>query len=182
MQTVSIFRPKFLLLLFFCICFVQTTAISLEYAHTIKLKKMTFSWKVKENKLYVRLIAPTKGWVGIGFNPSFKMQDANFVLGYVKRGSVNVTDAYGVRPKEHISDTAMSGKNNITDISGSQKGKLTTIEFAMPINSDDKADVKLSLKEYTKVLLAYGKGKDNFRQRHRYRTKLLVNLGTGKYK
>ena len=160
---------------------IQSTALSIDYEYVIKLKKMTFAWKINGKKLYVQMTGATKGWVGIGFNPSLKMQDANFVLGYVKNGTVKVTDAFGVRPKEHIDDTATNGINNISNVSGSEKGKSTTIEFAIPMKSEDVADGKLSSEGFTTVLLAFGKGRDNFTGRHRYRTKLMVNLGTGQY-
>lgn len=173
---------KMVAVLFLCITFFQTTALSLDYTHEIKLKKMTFAWKLDVGKLYIKLIGATRGWVGIGFNPTHRMKDANYVLGYVKKGKVNVTDAFGVRAKEHINDTSMKGQNNITDISGSEKGKSTTIEFAIPMNSGDTADSKLSADGNTTVLLAIGRGSDNFHSRHRFRTSLKVNLSTGQYR
>ena len=57
-----------------------------DYSHEVKAKKMSFSWKIDGDKLAVKMSAKTKGWVGIGFNPSDKMKDADFVLGYVKKG------------------------------------------------------------------------------------------------
>jgi DOMON domain-containing protein len=169
-------------LLIFSLCLFQSAAVAVDYTHELKVKKMTFAWKIQQQKLYVRLTAPTTGWVAIGFNPTYRMQDANFVMGYVKKGKVKVTDAFGVRPKEHINDTAMKGTNNITDVSGSETGKNTTIEFAIPMDSGDAADKRLTADEYTDVLLAFAKKKDNFTSRHRFRTSLKINLANGRHK
>lgn len=178
----KLIKPTFLLaLILFNLSFFHSAAVAVDYQHQIKLKKMSFSWSIKGEKLYVKITGATKGWVGIGFNPSLKMKDANYVLGFVKKGKVSVTDAFGVRNRQHIDDTALNGVNNVADVSGREKGKSTTIEFSIPMNTDDPADGKLSKDGYTNVLLAYGKGKDNFKDRHRYRTSLKVNLSTGQY-
>lgn len=182
MKTKSQIFIRLITILFFAFSLAPATALSIEYDHLIELKKMTFAWKIQGEKLHVKLTAQTKGWVGIGFNPSIKMQDASYVIGYVKNGSVVLTDAFGIRPKEHIDDTAARGTNDITEISGSEKGGTTTIEFAIPMNSGDSTDSKLSGDDYTNVLLAFGKGQDNFTERHRFRTRLMVNLGNGKQK
>ncbi|MFH2131759.1 MAG: DOMON domain-containing protein [bacterium] len=168
-------------ILFIFLCIIPASAMSMDYDHEIKLEKMTFSWKIQEQLLYVKLTAATTGWVGIGFNPSTKMQDANFVLGYVKNGTVIMTDAYGVRPKEHIDDTAMNGQNNVVSVSGSEQGEFTTIEFSLPLDSGDAADRKINREGVNTVLLAFGKGQDNFQSRHRFRTSLQVDLSNGKY-
>ncbi len=164
----------------FLMLIVYLPVFAVDYTHEIKERKMSFAWKIDGNLLYIKLTAATKGWVGIGFNPSKKMQDADFVLGYVKNGKVYVTDAFGVRAKEHINDTLMEGVNNVTAVKGSEEGKSTTIEFAIPINSGDSADSKIDINGSTTVLLAYGKGQDNFTSLHRFRTIKKVNLSTGR--
>jgi DOMON domain-containing protein len=171
---------KWIIFILFSFLLIPVSAFSAEYAHEIELKKMSFAWSVQGKMLHVKLSADTKGWVGIGFNPSARMQDANFVLGYVKDGKLEMTDAFGVRPKQHINDTSMNGKNNVTPVSGSEKGNTTTIEFIMPLDSGDEADTRIDVTGTTIVLLAFGRGKDDFRSRHRYRTALKVNLSTGR--
>ena len=166
------------LLLFFFSTPVQAT----NYDHEIKLRKMSFSWKIDKQRILIKLTAMTEGWVGIGFNPTRRMRDANFILGYVKGGNVMITDAFGVRAREHISDTSINGRNNVTSISGNERGGVTTIEFAIPLDSKDSADKKLTVNGFTTVLLAFGKGGDNFYSRHRFRSSLKVNLSTGNYR
>ncbi|MBU3914309.1 DOMON domain-containing protein [bacterium] len=162
-------------------CLFPISAFSIEYDHGIKLKEMSFSWKIKNQLIFIKLTATTTGWVGIGLNPSERMRDANFILGFVKDGKAILSDAYGVSPREHIKDTSMNGKNNFADVSGKEQGNLTTIEFSIPMDSGDVADRKINVDGFTTVLLAFGKGSDDFHSRHRFRTSLKVNLATGEY-
>jgi hypothetical protein len=72
------------------LCVLSVTVVSgvfaADYSNEVKAKNMSFSWKIDGDKLAVKMSAKTKGWVGIGFNPSDKMKDADFILGYVKKG------------------------------------------------------------------------------------------------
>lgn len=173
---------KPIVLAFFYLNFIVPLSFAVEYEHEIVLKRMTFAWKVARQQLYVKLTGETTGWVGIGFNPTHQMKDANYVLGYVKRGKVKMIDAFGVRAKEHIKDTLMEGSDNVTVISGKEEGNTTTIEFSIPLDSGDVADGKIEPTGLTTVLLAFGKRLDNFYSRHAARFILTVNLTTGEYK
>ncbi len=165
------------------ICVVLMAAVSgvfgAEYDHEVKVKKMSFGWKIAGDTLAVKMSAETEGWVGIGFNPSKKMKDANFVLGYVKKGEAKIIDEYGDSPTKHSSDKKLGGTTDATLVGGTEEGGITTIEFTMPLNSTDKYDPAIDINGDTVVLLAYGPGRDSFKTKHKYRTALKVNLSTG---
>lgn len=134
-----------------------------DYDHEVKAKNMTFSWKVEGSDLKVKMSGKTTGWVGIGFNPSTQMKDANYVLGYVKKGKASITDEFGDGERTHKSDDKLGGKNNATLIGGSEEGGVTTIEFSIPLKSDDKTDSVIDPSGKTVVLLAYGGKRDSFK-------------------
>lgn len=157
-------------------------ALAADYAHKITSKDMDFEWTVKGPSIDIRLTAPTESWVGIGFNPSSKMKDANFIVGYVKNGKVTVSDDYGSGHRTHESDTKAGGSDDVTAVSGSESGGKTTIAFTIPLNSGDSKDQALDVNGETTVLLAYGSGRDSFRSRHKEHYILSVNLSTGAYK
>lgn len=157
-------------------------AFSAEYDHTVDVKDMAFSWKVDGTNLAVKMSAKTDGWVGIGFNPTKKMQDANFVLGYVKDGETKIVDEFGTTATGHKNDDDLGGKNDVTLVGGSEEGGMTTIEFVIPLDSGDEKDGKLVVDGDTVVLLAYGSGRDSFKSKHKFRTSVTVNLGTGAVK
>jgi len=166
-----------------CCVFAAVTLVqAADYDHTVEAKDITFSWKVEGDKLAGKVSAKTEGWVGVGFNPSNKMKDANFILGYVKDGKVTIEDDYGATSTSHKTDDSQGGSSDVTQVSGSENDGVTTIEFVIPLNSGDEKDEKLEVNGDTVLLLAYGAGRDSFRMKHKYRTAMTVNLSTGEVK
>ena len=111
------------------------------------------------------LEAPITGWIGIGFHPEFKMQGANFIIGYVRRGDVFIADHIGTRKDRHDPNTRLDGSENVLSIGGYEEGGRTRIEFMIPLASNDKNDKPLVPGERTPVLLCYGP-QDNFTKVH----------------
>jgi len=154
-------------------------AQSAEYQHSISAEKMTFDWSVEGDKLAIKLSAPTKGWVAVGFNPSKKMKDANIVIGYVKKGNVKIVDHFGTAATQHKGDKKIGGAENVTVVGGSEEGDVTTIEFTIPLNSGDEKDGVIDPNADTTVILAYGTDRDSFRMKHKFNNSIVVNLSTG---
>jgi hypothetical protein len=171
------------LAIFICLAILTTPCFGTEikYSHKIDVEKMSFHWEVEGTVLHVKLIAKTTGWVGIGFNPSEAMQDANFILGYVKNGEAKATDDYGNSYTKHQKDSKLGGQKNVSNVGGKEENGMTEIRFTIPLNSGDTKDKPLSIDTETIVLLAYGAGRDSFKARHKFRTALKVNLKTGAF-
>ena len=136
-------------------------ASAVEYDHQTEVRGMTFSWKVDGENLHVKLTGKTTGWVGIGFNPTEGMKDANYILGYVKNGKVEFSDDYGNSAINHKSDEELGGTNDITVVGGEEKGRETTVEFSIPLDSGDQYDSVLDPEGTTVVLLAFGGNRDS---------------------
>jgi hypothetical protein len=151
------------------------------YDHKIAVENIVFEWKMADETIHIRLAAKTQGWVGIGFNPSTRMKDANFIIGYVKEGNVKVTDHYGTTQRQHEKDIKLGGQMNISDIAGKEENGVTEITFCIPLNSEDPKDRPIWTDKENTVLLAYGAGRDSFRARHRFKTALKVNMSTGEF-
>ena len=151
------------------------------FDHKIEVETLTFEWQLAGESLRVRLSAKTKGWVGIGFNPTREMKDGNFILGYVKKGKVKVFDHFGFTKRQHKSDTKLGGKKNISDTGGEEAGGRTAIRFTIPLNSGDDKDREIFADKDNTVLLAHGAGRDSLKGKHAFKTVLKVNLKTGLY-
>ncbi|MBA4367512.1 MAG: DOMON domain-containing protein [Desulfobacterium sp.] len=151
------------------------------FDHKIEVDKMSFEWKLDDKVIHIRLAAETTGWVGIGFNPSKEMKDANFIIGYVKNGKAKVMDHTGTSNRQHDADKKAGGKDNVTDITGSEQKEVTEIGFTIPLNSGDTEDQVIDPDAETTVLLACGSGRDSFRTKHEFNTVLKVFLKTGKF-
>jgi len=180
-------KQRFIFIILFSsiiVFFISLPSIAgnIQYTNKIDVKDMTFQWKIDGDKIHIKLIAKTNGWVGIGFNPSKIMKDANFILGYVKNGKPAITDHFGTGDRMHKRDKKLGGKNNISNIFGTEENGKTEIGFTIPLNSGDSKDQKIKADKDTKILLAYGAGRDSFRAVHKFRTSITVNLASGKYK
>lgn len=161
--------------------FFASLSIAADYDHKIEAAEMGFEWKINGDNIDIRMSAPTTGWVGIGFNPSKQMMDANFILGYVKKGKLRITDEFGKTARTHTKDTKMDGKMDVMNATGSEENDITTITFTIPLDSGDKLDQPLDPMAETIVLLAYGSGRDSFRTKHKAYATLKVNLSTGEF-
>jgi hypothetical protein len=153
----------------------------MKYSHKIESEQIVFEWQIEDKLIHIQLSAPTTGWVGIGFNPSKDMKDANFILGYVKNDKVRVSDEFGTHTRQHEEDIRLDGKENVTNAKGHEKDGMTTISFTIPLNSGDAKDRALTVGKDTHVLLAYGSGRDSFNTRHKVHVSLSVNLETGAF-
>lgn len=160
-------------------CFSAASLLAGTYDHEVKAKDMTFAWKVDGDTLHAKMSAKTKGWVGVGFNPSKKMKDANFILGYVKDGKAKVDDHFGTKATGHDADSKKGGSDDVTLVAGSEDNGLTTIEFTIPMNSSDKMDSALNADGDTILLLAYGPDRDSMKPRHKFKKTMTINLSTG---
>jgi hypothetical protein len=134
-----------------------------------------FRWKVDGANLRVIVVAPTRGWVGVGFAPTVRMQDANIILGYVIGGKAYVSDEFGSGPTLHRPDVFASGTSNVMDAKGREYEGNTEISFAIPLNSGDLRDRPLVPGRSYTVLLAYGPDTaDEFTTQHATRTSICV--------
>ena len=136
-----------------------------------------FSWRFMGDEIEFTVSAPTTGWVGIGFNPSRMMADAHFVLAYVSGDTVHARDDYGTGRTTHAADVSLGGTDDVRVISGQEANGVTTVVFALPLDSGDAYDVVFTPGETYTVLLAYGANSaNNFTGMHRGRTSIEVVL------
>ncbi len=161
------------------VCYSATSLFANSYDHEVSAGDMTFYWKVDGETLHAKMSAKTEGWLGVGFNPSKKMQDANFIIGYVKDGKVEIADHFGTRATAHDADSKEGGSDDVALVAGTEEGGVTTIEFTLPMNSGDKLDGALVADGDTILLLAYGPDRDSLKPRHKYKKTMTINLSSG---
>ncbi len=179
-MSISKIHVTLILLIAFAIAMTANVLAS-DYQHSLKADQMTFDWTLDGETLIIKLSAPTTGWVAIGFNPSKQMKDANLILGYVKKGKVKIFDEFGTKTNQHAKDSKQGGQNNVTLINGNEDGKTTTLEFSIPLNSEDGMDGTIDPTGNNTVLLAWGE-RDSRKMGHKFHKVLTVNLSTGAMK
>ncbi|MDZ4121385.1 MAG: DOMON domain-containing protein, partial [Candidatus Cloacimonadaceae bacterium] len=92
------------------------------------------------NSLHCKLSGNTNGWIAVGFDPTDRMKDANFIIGYVSQGLGYIRDDYGISTTAHASDTSIGGTSDVSLISAFEIDAKTHLEFVIPLNSGDSKD------------------------------------------
>ena len=177
-------KKKYLIVSIMALMFfsIPLSLSAMEYQHKLEVKDMQFSWTIEGDQIHVRLSAKTTGWVGIGFDPEKAMLGANIIIGAVKKGRFKIEDHYADRKRGHSNDEKLGGTNNILNPSGTEQDGVTTISFSLLLNTGGKYDKPINPKGTTRIMLAYGSGKDSFKNHHPYRTIYEINLSSGENK
>ena len=140
-----------------------------EYAHAMEAGGFRVYWTNDAIVLRMGLFSPGTGYVAIGLDPERRMQGANFILGAVQNGRVEVRDDYGTGSLSHSADVENGGSNDILAYAGRELNGQTTIEFIIPLDSGDPFDKPLEPGNTYEVLVAFHNTDDSFSARHSQR-------------
>ena len=140
-----------------------------EYAHAMEAGGFRVFWSNDAAILRMGLFSPGTGYVAIGLDPDHRMQGANYIIGTVRDGQVDVRDDYGLGPLTHGADTDHGGVDNILASAGKELNGQTTIEFVIPLDSGDPLDKPLVPGETYEILVAFHASSDTFSTRHSQR-------------
>lgn len=174
---------KKMLTLAVALCFLVPGFVAAQdYDHTLAAEDMKVFWKVDGDKIHVKLSAPTEGWVGIGFDPENAMQGANIIIGAVKNGKVRIEDHYGDRKRGHSPDEDLGGQGHVLNPKGMEENGVTTISFTLALTAGDKWDKTIDPSKPSRIMVAYGSGRDSFKAGHKYRGVYDINYTTGETK
>lgn len=167
---------------------VASLVVSGAYAQDIKAieargytvqesKGFVFGYALAGQTLKGYMSAPSTGWLAVGFDPTNRMKDANFVFGFVQDGKGVIRDDFGTGSTSHASDESLGGKSDVRLVSFSEADGRTTIEFEVPLASGDRYDRPLSPGTTYKVLWAFGPdNRDNFTAIHRQRGSFIIRF------
>lgn len=133
-------------------------------------------WEQDGTKMYVGLVSPGTGWVGIGLGPyGAGKHEANIIIGAINdiTGELVISDSIGEQ-HQHFSDTTKGGQDNIIEKSGTQSGEGTIIEFSFLLNSGDSFDHNFEVGGSYSFFVAYHESTDDFFAYHTARSDLLT--------
>ncbi len=130
---------------------------------------VVFEYRVTQDGLNLegKVIGQSTGWVGVGFNPTTVMRDANIIIGYVSGAISTIRDDWGTSDTAHASDLGLGGTTDVTLIEGMEVAGVTTLHFTLPLASVDQYDRPLAIGQTYTVILARGSNSaDNFTGTH----------------
>jgi hypothetical protein len=129
---------------------------AVEYAHQQSYNNYELYWSNDAEYIYVGMKAKTTGFVALGIQPGFAMQDADIIFGIVKDGQAEIYDMFSTGIwGPHPQDTALGGTSDITVFGGKEENGYTTIEFKRALASRDNYDNAL-VQGSNKIIWAYG--------------------------
>jgi hypothetical protein len=87
--------------------------------------------------MFVGLVAPYFGWIGIGFGPTgVGMNGSNIIIGFVNQSGLSIQDNFGI-PDDHLPDSTNGGTDDIVASEGTENTTHTIIEFIYPLATAD---------------------------------------------
>lgn len=170
---------RIVLLMLAAAILVPGSLFAADYAHRLEIKDMTVFWTLDGDQLQMELSAKTTGWVSIGIDPEDAMGGADIIIGAVKNGKVRIEDHFADRKRGHSSDQKLGGSNHVIDPAGKEEGGVTTISFTRLVNASEQWDKPIRTNGKTRVMIAFGTGRDSFISGHRYRAIYDIDFSTG---
>ena len=117
-----------------------------EYAHMYhdELIGMMLRWQAVDDVMYIAMIAPATGWVGLNFMPMDGTIHGDTVIGYVDVETQETFMSDQVAPGDahfpHFDDRQHGGETSFIEIGGSEKGGVTIIEFSRALMTGEPTD------------------------------------------
>ncbi len=129
--------------------------------------RFVLNWSIIDDTLHVGVVAPTKGWIVVAFDPIVVMDNADVIQGYVDAdGETHIRDARSIGAYGPFSsDTTRGGTNDIISWGGSQNDSETVLEFSRPLDTGDDHDSTIGARGGNTVVWAYGSD-DAFNNRY----------------
>ncbi len=141
----------------------------------VSKNQMTVSWEYKEERIYFKMMAPTNGWVTIGFNSTVSMSGAYLLMGRVVNDKAELIEHYTIGPGNYEPITTLGANAAVQNIKGSEVNKQTTIQFSLPIEVTNKYARQLKSGSEYVMTLAYSR-EDDFQHHSMMRTSINVKL------
>ncbi|MFX1533278.1 MAG: DOMON domain-containing protein [Promethearchaeota archaeon] len=137
----------------------------------------TLYWRTVADEIYVGIVGKTTGWVALGISPTFMMENADMIMGFVTTaGDTEILDAYATGPTgPHPPDIDLGGTADITEYNGTEANEFTTIEFKRQLVTDDDYDNPFPSNTTIKIIWALGSA-DDFNTPHVQKGSASFNL------
>ncbi|MBU1049504.1 hypothetical protein KKG90_05705 [Candidatus Bipolaricaulota bacterium] len=117
-----------------------------EYGHMYhdELIGMVLHWQAVGDVMYIGMVAPGTGWVGLNFMPNNGTIHGDTVIGYVD-GEIQETFlsdqvAPGDAHFPHYDDRQHGGERSFIEVAGSEINGVTIIEFSRALNTGEPTD------------------------------------------
>lgn len=136
-----------------CLCMLPFALLA--QRGPLEVGGMKMSYQYQTDSLTITLVAPTTGWLGIGFNAANNIVGSDLLLFHVVNGHTSGKDLFVKGFGDPREDTDLQGQNSIRILEGKETNKQTTVTFRIALNSKDSNDFRHVLGEKVWLILAY---------------------------
>lgn len=142
---------------------------------SVTIDGMQADWYFQEDHVVFEVLAPTEGWVVLGFNQRDDIIDANLIMGAVIDDKLVIEDQYVVGFGENPPVQEIGGQVAIFDYTGYEQQGHTTIKFSIPQQAIDQLHYDLGPQQEIYLILAYSQ-EDDFNHHSLIRRHVKVTL------
>ena len=122
----------------------------------VNLNGMTFNYEILEDShIEISLEAPTKGWVGVGFNDHNDIVGSDLYLFHVVGQEAEALDMKVVGLGNPKIDSQLGGTHSVAVLKGQEVDGRTKVTFRLPFPSSDPYDFRHELGKQFWLILAY---------------------------
>lgn len=148
---------------------------SCQESNPVEINEMKVDWHFIDDRIYFEMIAPTDGWVTIGFNNKAGTTGAYLLMGNIIEGQVNLVEHYTKSPGNYLPISELGAKPQVENVNGVEGYNQTTIKFSLPIKSMNKYQKDLSKGTEYIMIIAYSQ-EDDFQHHSIMRTSVNIRL------
>jgi hypothetical protein len=142
------------------------------------VEQMTLTWQFEVDRLRVLLIAPTIGWLAVGFNTQPGLTGTCLIMGAMLANQrVRVEEHAILQPGDHRSKNRLGLADRVHSAAGYQNAGETQITFMLPLHASAGDDYSFDLVEGQPyhITLAYSRETD-FNHHSMMRTEVAIRL------
>lgn len=122
----------------------------------IEDSNVTFQWRHENGRLFGNLIAPTRGWIAVGFNSRQSLKGTRFIVAAVSSAPVRVEEHIAIVPG-HSKVESLGGIPAAELIAGAFRDGYSHLDFSLPHVFPDRKDLRLSPGSSSYLMLAWSR-------------------------
>ncbi len=136
---------------------------------SLQIDGTTFRAWHRKDRMFAEFIAPTQGWIAVGFNNEDRLQGTRFVIGAWGNGVFRAEEHIALVPHHsRVQDLGLASA--VKDVVGSEVQNGTKMKFSLPHHFGDSENPRLAPDTDTNLMLAWSQQKDfdhhSFWRRH----------------
>ena len=136
---------------------------------------MSVNWNHEGERVYFEMMAPTNGWITIGFNDSSGIENTYLLMGHVVNGVAEVVEHFTISAGNYKPITELGSEARVAHVSGEDRGIHTKINFSIPKKSFSIHQKGLVEGKMYYMLMAFSR-EDDFQHHSIMRTSVQVTL------